>query len=94
MDEFIDNAVCKTIFLVEANLLVCFLCPVGTIEESLNLSPRQFKAIFGVDQPQPEDTNIVFHCLGGVRSANALHAALELGYDKYVSEVVKQSWTH
>lgn len=35
--------------------------------------------------PLKDDTNIVFSCLGGIRSRRAMDAAHEAGFNKYVS---------
>ncbi|XP_070538144.1 thiosulfate:glutathione sulfurtransferase-like isoform X1 [Ptychodera flava] len=56
--------------------------PLGDVETALNLDPAQFREKYNFDMPKHSDTNIVFSCLAGVRSAKALGAAIGLGYYK------------
>lgn len=54
--------------------------PLGQVNTALQLPPEEFKEKFGGDMPQQED-HIVFTCLAGIRSRNALKAATSLGYN-------------
>ncbi|XP_072234323.1 thiosulfate:glutathione sulfurtransferase [Leuresthes tenuis] len=54
--------------------------PLGTLEESLKLSPELFEQKFSVRAPEKDDDNIVFHCRIGVRSSKALGIAHQLGF--------------
>ncbi|KAL6097815.1 tstd1 [Pungitius sinensis] len=56
--------------------------PLGTLEESLKLSPEDFQQTFHVKAPGKDDDNIVFHCKTGRRSSNALDIALKLGFHR------------
>ncbi|XP_030625477.1 thiosulfate:glutathione sulfurtransferase [Chanos chanos] len=56
--------------------------PLGHLEESLKLSPQQFELLFEVKAPRKDDDNIVFHCLGGIRSSKALQIARDLGFSR------------
>lgn len=42
-----------------------------------------FEERYGVVKPT-QDTDIIFHCRGGVRSLVAMDAAFKLGYPRYV----------
>lgn len=41
-----------------------------------------FEQKYGIRKPSADDENIVFHCLGGVRSRKAVNLAHSLGYDR------------
>ncbi|XP_022050767.1 thiosulfate:glutathione sulfurtransferase [Acanthochromis polyacanthus] len=56
--------------------------PLGTLEESLQLSPELFQQKFEVKAPQKDDDNIVFHCVKGNRSLKALDIAHRLGFSR------------
>ncbi|ROK23362.1 Thiosulfate sulfurtransferase/rhodanese-like domain-containing protein 1 [Anabarilius grahami] len=56
--------------------------PLGQLEESLKLPPKQFQLQFMVKAPKKEDDNIVFHCRSGKRSLSALEIAHRLGFSK------------
>ncbi|CAG5895977.1 unnamed protein product [Menidia menidia] len=56
--------------------------PLGTLEESLKLSPEIFKQKFNVKSPEKDDDNIVFHCRSGKRSLAALDIAHRLGFSR------------
>lgn len=56
--------------------------PLGTLEESLQLSPKLFQQKFEVKAPQKDDDNIVFHCARGNRSLKALDIAHRLGFSR------------
>lgn len=56
---------------------------VGTVPEAFGLSPRQFKQLYNVEMPDPEDSNIVFQCRAGVRSRQALRDVHKHGFTKY-----------
>ncbi|XP_047455831.1 thiosulfate sulfurtransferase/rhodanese-like domain-containing protein 3 [Mugil cephalus] len=53
--------------------------PLGQVNTALQLSPDEFKEKYGGEMPHQTD-NIVFSCLAGVRSKNALDTATSLGY--------------
>lgn len=52
---------------------------VGQVNTALQLDPEEFNEKYGGEIPQKID-NIVFTCLAGIRSKNALDMASELGY--------------
>ncbi|XP_036935402.1 thiosulfate:glutathione sulfurtransferase [Acanthopagrus latus] len=56
--------------------------PLGTLEESLKLSPERFQQKFAVRAPGKDDDNIVFHCRSGKRSSQALDIARQLGFSR------------
>ncbi|XP_008275846.1 thiosulfate sulfurtransferase/rhodanese-like domain-containing protein 3 [Stegastes partitus] len=53
--------------------------PLGQVNTALQLGPEEFKEKYGGEMPQQTD-NIVFSCLAGIRSKNALDTAASLGY--------------
>ncbi|XP_044064600.1 thiosulfate sulfurtransferase/rhodanese-like domain-containing protein 3 [Siniperca chuatsi] len=53
--------------------------PLGQVDTALQLGPEEFQEKYGGEMPQHTD-NIVFTCLAGVRSKNALNTATTLGY--------------
>lgn len=57
--------------------------PVAEVEEALSLEADAFEERYGVVKPT-QDTDIIFHCRGGVRSLVAMDAAFKLGYPRYV----------
>ncbi|XP_028289293.1 thiosulfate:glutathione sulfurtransferase [Parambassis ranga] len=56
--------------------------PLGTLEESLKLTPERFQQKFDMKAPKKNDDNIVFHCRSGNRSAKALGIAHQLGFSR------------
>ncbi|KAL8183983.1 UNVERIFIED_CONTAM: hypothetical protein K2H54_002843 [Gekko kuhli] len=54
--------------------------PVAEVEEAFKMDPETFKMKYGVNKPQPDDENLVFHCQMGKRGARATEIALALGY--------------
>ncbi|XP_035533837.1 thiosulfate:glutathione sulfurtransferase isoform X2 [Morone saxatilis] len=56
--------------------------PLGSLEDSLKLSPEQFQQKFEVSAPGKDDENIVFHCKSGNRSFKALAIAHQLGFSR------------
>ncbi|XP_042255638.1 thiosulfate:glutathione sulfurtransferase [Thunnus maccoyii] len=56
--------------------------PLGSLEESLKLSPEHFQQKFDVKAPGKDDDNLVFHCKSGNRSAKALDIARQLGFSR------------
>lgn len=63
-------------------LLYCTLfSAVGQVNGALQLTPDEFKEKYGGVMPSQSQT-IVFSCLAGVRSMNALETAVSLGYTK------------
>lgn len=55
---------------------------VGNVADSLNFSSKQFKHIYNREKPE-DDTEIIFSCQKGVRSAKAAVTAEKIGYTKY-----------
>nr|XP_046254893.1 thiosulfate sulfurtransferase/rhodanese-like domain-containing protein 3 [Scatophagus argus] len=53
--------------------------PLGQVGTALQLDPEEFKEKYDGEMPQQTD-NVVFSCLTGVRSKNALDTAISLGY--------------
>ncbi|XP_068996474.1 thiosulfate sulfurtransferase/rhodanese-like domain-containing protein 3 [Embiotoca jacksoni] len=53
--------------------------PLGQVDTALQLCPEDFKEKYNGEMPQQTD-NIVFTCLAGIRSKNALNTATSLGY--------------
>lgn len=60
---------------------VFFLHTVGQVNTALQLGPDDFREKYGGEMPQQAD-KIVFTCLAGIRSKNALNTATSLGYKK------------
>ncbi|XP_038134145.1 thiosulfate:glutathione sulfurtransferase-like [Cyprinodon tularosa] len=56
--------------------------PLDVVEESLKLPAEQFQQKFVVKAPGKDDANIVFHCKTGIRSAEALGIARQLGFHR------------
>ncbi|XP_053198564.1 thiosulfate:glutathione sulfurtransferase [Scomber japonicus] len=56
--------------------------PLGSLEESLKLSPERFEQKFEVRAPRKGDDNLVFHCKSGIRGAKALDIAHQLGFSR------------
>nr|XP_043891196.1 thiosulfate:glutathione sulfurtransferase isoform X1 [Solea senegalensis] len=56
--------------------------PLDNLEGSLKLSPEEFEQMFEVKAPGKSDTNIVFQCKSGNRSAKALDIACLLGFNR------------
>ncbi|KAM7390462.1 hypothetical protein PAMA_008564 [Pampus argenteus] len=56
--------------------------PLGSLDESLKLSPEDFQQKFAVKAPGKDDDNLVFHCQSGRRSAKALDVARQLGFSR------------
>lgn len=55
--------------------------PLGQINTALRLDAEEFEEKFGGEMPQLTDS-IVFTCLAGIRSKNALETATSLGYKR------------
>lgn len=53
--------------------------PLGQVNTALQLGAEEFKEKYGGEMPEQTD-NIVFTCLAGIRSKNALDTAASLGY--------------
>ncbi|XP_056235625.1 thiosulfate sulfurtransferase/rhodanese-like domain-containing protein 3 [Seriola aureovittata] len=53
--------------------------PLGQVNTALQLGAEEFKEKYGGEMPE-QTGNIVFTCLAGVRSKNALDTAASLGY--------------
>jgi len=53
--------------------------PLGQVNTALQLGAEEFKEKYGGEMPRETD-NIVFTCLAGIRSKNALDTAATLGY--------------
>ncbi|KAK6486490.1 thiosulfate:glutathione sulfurtransferase-like [Huso huso] len=56
--------------------------PLGELDQALKMESETFKKLFNVEKPEKQDSNIVFHCQSGRRSATALETAVNLGYTK------------
>ncbi|TRY84630.1 hypothetical protein DNTS_001355 [Danionella cerebrum] len=55
--------------------------PLGQVNGALQLQPEEFIEKYGGEMPS-KSQNIVFSCLAGVRSKQALDTAVSLGYTK------------
>lgn len=55
---------------------------VGEVSEAFSLDTEDFQRKYGTSKPSPEDDNILFYCLAGVRSRTAMEAVHQLGYTK------------
>ncbi|XP_077182551.1 thiosulfate:glutathione sulfurtransferase isoform X2 [Paroedura picta] len=55
---------------------------VAEVEEAFKMDLETFKMKYGVNKPQPDDDNLVFHCQIGKRGARATEIAVTLGYAK------------
>lgn len=55
--------------------------PFKSAPGALDLSPEEFNDSFGFDKPS-KDQNLIFYCLGGVRSTSAEELARCFGYLK------------
>uniref|UniRef100_T1IZR4 Rhodanese domain-containing protein n=1 Tax=Strigamia maritima TaxID=126957 RepID=T1IZR4_STRMM len=55
--------------------------PLGQLQSALEMSDRDFKALFSAKKPKMEDENVVFHCMIGGRSLKAVQLAEKLGYN-------------
>lgn len=53
--------------------------PLGQVNTAFQLGAEEFKEKYGGEKPRETD-NIVFSCLAGIRSKNALDVATSLGY--------------
>lgn len=53
--------------------------PLGQVNTALQLSPEDFKEKYGGEMPQQTDS-VIFSCLAGIRSKQALDTATALGY--------------
>ena len=76
----VQSSLERFIWICTFTVLVCECISVGTLEESLKLSPELFEQKFSVRAPEKDDDNIVFHCRSGVRSSKALGIAHQLGF--------------
>ncbi|XP_072839912.2 thiosulfate:glutathione sulfurtransferase isoform X2 [Pogona vitticeps] len=56
--------------------------PVAEVEEAFKMDPETFQAKYGVEKPQPDQEDLVFHCQMGRRGARATELAASLGYTK------------
>ncbi|XP_041089029.1 thiosulfate:glutathione sulfurtransferase [Polyodon spathula] len=56
--------------------------PLGELDQALKMDSETFKKLFNVEKPQKQDSNIVFQCQSGKRSATALETAVNQGYTK------------
>ena len=56
---------------------------VEDVEEALQMTAEEFQTSYGSPQPKKTDHNIVFYCMAGVRSWEAMECAHSLGYTKY-----------
>lgn len=60
--------------------LLCF--PVGELVEALQMDPMEFKERYNQKMPARSD-RVVFSCLAGTRSKQALGFAMSLGFSRY-----------
>lgn len=58
--------------------------PLPQLEESLNLSPEEFKDKFGFEKPK-ENQVIVTHCMKGARAAKAQDIFASKGFENVKS---------
>ena len=63
---------------------------MGEVEEALQLSPEYFQKNYDALQPKKHQ-DIVFYCMAGIRSLDALQTAQDLGYTKYVGPLGKST---
>ncbi|XP_053143682.1 thiosulfate sulfurtransferase/rhodanese-like domain-containing protein 3 isoform X2 [Hemicordylus capensis] len=56
--------------------------PLGEVVEALQMDPVHFKERYNQDMPSKSD-HIVFSCMAGVRSKEALAAAKNLGFSQH-----------
>lgn len=63
--------------------IACFLYfPVGELMEALQMDPTEFKEQYNQKMPSKSDP-VVFSCLAGTRSKQALGFAMSLGFSRY-----------
>ena len=55
---------------------------VDEVESALRMDAEQFEEKYNSPLPDKEDHNIVFYCMAGIRSLEALESAHQLGYKK------------
>ena len=53
---------------------------VPEIAKAFQLSSEQFKSKYGVEKPERTNVKFIFHCLGGIRSKEAVDILHEEGY--------------
>ena len=63
--------------------------PLSNFEQTLKLSPDEFKSKLGFDKPEQSE-EVVFYCKSGVRSTNASNIAEKLGFSEIGN--YKGSW--
>ncbi|CAM1330913.1 Hsp67Bb (predicted) [Pycnogonum litorale] len=56
--------------------------PLGQLYDALRMSSEKFEKHFRVPKPHHDDDNIMFTCLGGIRSHKALLLSHDLGFRK------------
>lgn len=56
--------------------------PLGQIKDALAMEDETFVELYGVNKPQPQDTNIVFVGLSHIKSSTALELAHRAGFKK------------
>lgn len=56
------------------------------VATAFSLPAEKFRVKYGTTKPSEADTNVVFSCLGGVRSRMAMESVHEVGFPKYVSQ--------
>ncbi|XP_077159680.1 thiosulfate sulfurtransferase/rhodanese-like domain-containing protein 3 isoform X2 [Paroedura picta] len=64
--------------------------PLGKVVEALQMNPEHFKKMYNEDMPSKSD-HLVFFCMAGVRSKQAVTAAKSLGFGR--NEVRNGCWT-
>ncbi|XP_068687438.1 thiosulfate:glutathione sulfurtransferase-like [Montipora capricornis] len=69
--------------LVQTGKIACATnVPLRKVPEAFTMDPDEFEEEYSIKQPKKNDANIVFHCLGGVRSRAALEAVHQIGFTK------------
>nr|XP_056712173.1 thiosulfate sulfurtransferase/rhodanese-like domain-containing protein 3 [Euleptes europaea] len=57
--------------------------PLAQVVEALQMNPEHLKKIYNQDMPSKSD-HLIFVCMAGVRSKQALAATKSLGYDSTI----------
>lgn len=57
--------------------------PLGDLHSAFSLSSDDFQERYKVKKPDTDDSNVILHCLGGIRSKTGLDILKTLGYNKF-----------
>ncbi|XP_071839422.1 rhodanese domain-containing protein CG4456-like [Apostichopus japonicus] len=57
--------------------------PLGDLYSAFSLPADDFKDRYKVEKPETDDSKVVLHCLGGIRSKTGLDILKTLGYNKF-----------